>query len=515
MKKLMSVFVAALFAFSAFSGIASAETVKTDDVKIKSRAPKGGFIPAKAITERVDDAEEPMLFSTATGSYNYWEVYNYIETQLSAKAPRIQMWSAGYRIPSEEGSDIYRKVLYDNYDIFVLDFGYTEKDSELWVNSAGYVSYIVPGYYHEDLEEGEAGAVEFIEEKIDEYLDLVEDIPSDDVVGKLLVIHDALCADITYAEEELAEEGTTGRTNNHLRTVYDTFKSGRTVCQGYALTFKAVCDALNERLKEERMAAGASTGGSAAGSAAGSGTAYTSADDIIETSFCTFSAVEESGGNLGHIWNVVKIDGKWYHVDLTWADMDGEVYYNDPKICSQYDYFLRTDNEYMYPADPEYMSSHMAAEGHDWVFYTDEPVTCQDTEYSSGYIFNRVYYGQITYSDGLYNIDYQGWRFRSGSVIATEVLATDPFYDDDYGGSAIMLLVEQPVTFTQRIVSYTDGAMTYNSGPADRTVGTVYNLHEIPVMNTSPGKLLLWKPNTFEPLCRAIDLPVITAATAE
>ena len=42
---------------------------------------------------------------------------------------------------------------------------------------------------------------------------------------------------------------------------------------------------------------------------------------------------------MNHIWNLIKIDGKWYHVDVTWDDpiMDkpGRV---------KHDNFLRSDD---------------------------------------------------------------------------------------------------------------------------------------------------------------------------
>jgi len=39
-----------------------------------------------------------------------------------------------------------------------------------------------------------------------------------------------------------------------------------------------------------------------------------------------------------HMWNMVNLDGKWYHIDVTWDDLDEGV--NE----ISYDYFLKSDN---------------------------------------------------------------------------------------------------------------------------------------------------------------------------
>ena len=41
-------------------------------------------------------------------------------------------------------------------------------------------------------------------------------------------------------------------------------------------------------------------------------------------------------GDWSHLWNIVKLDGKYYHVDVTWMDTD------DPEHVSEY-YFLKSD----------------------------------------------------------------------------------------------------------------------------------------------------------------------------
>ena len=48
--------------------------------------------------------------------------------------------------------------------------------------------------------------------------------------------------------------------------------------------------------------------------------------------------------NNNHIWNLVYIDNKWVHMDLTWDD---PVVPNNPdKNILQHDYFLKTTVEF-------------------------------------------------------------------------------------------------------------------------------------------------------------------------
>jgi len=69
---------------------------------------------------------------------------------------------------------------------------------------------------------------------------------------------------------------------------------------------------------------------------------------------------------MDHAWNLVKIDGKWYHVDLTWDDPtpDGAGYVS-------HRYFLRTDNEMVAGEKPHY----------DW----NSDIACTDTRFSEGF----------------------------------------------------------------------------------------------------------------------------------
>ena len=57
------------------------------------------------------------------------------------------------------------------------------------------------------------------------------------------------------------------------------------------------------------------------------------------------------GDNQPHAWNIVKVDGKWYNIDLTWDD---PVSSNGRQLL-RYDYFLKSDSEFVnHVRNPEY-----------------------------------------------------------------------------------------------------------------------------------------------------------------
>lgn len=97
---------------------------------------------------------------------------------------------------------------------------------------------------------------------------------------KLLFLHDYICNTFDY---------------DNSYTVYDSYtflQKGVGTCRAYTLLFMALLDRLN-----------------------------------IENGFAYSSEME-------HIWNTVKLDGHFYHIDVTWDDMGSRA---------DYTYFLKSD----------------------------------------------------------------------------------------------------------------------------------------------------------------------------
>lgn len=100
-----------------------------------------------------------------------------------------------------------------------------------------------------------------------------------------LAIHDYLVSNVEY-----------GGTEEDAYSAYDALIKGRAVCSGYTESFKTLLDMLGI---ENRVVSG-------------------------------------TGNGEPHSWNMVQLDGEWYHVDVTWDDPingDGSIshsYFNVP-----------------------------------------------------------------------------------------------------------------------------------------------------------------------------------------
>ena len=165
--------------------------------------------------------------------------------------------------------------------------------------SAGYVSAmdgkIISLYpnYTMSAEEYEVARC-FCERQISSVLTLISELKSEVEIAQY--IHDWLCLNFSYDESLLCDN------------MYLFLKEGEGTCQGYTYTYMAML-----------RAAG------------------------VE---CTFAASD----SMSHIWNLVKIDGEWYHVDVTWDD------YPEAFASLEYDSFLESDESIRETAHSDWYS---------------------------------------------------------------------------------------------------------------------------------------------------------------
>lgn len=133
---------------------------------------------------------------------------------------------------------------------------------------------------------------------------------------KVRAICDLMCNELEYNYESL--EGGWSRENHDRNrfagSEYGALVYGMCVCEGYALTFQCLAEALE-------------------------------LDSIV---------VSGETGSGHHAWNLVRVDGQWYHVDVTWMDN------GDPE---------RPDESWLLRSDEEFLTSHWnfnaVGDGHD------------------------------------------------------------------------------------------------------------------------------------------------------
>lgn len=181
-------------------------------------------------------------------------------------------------------------IMYDNSEIFWLT-----GSCSYYVNE-GYVEVVQEYRYTED----EAKQItKKLEDKIDSIISEMPDYKTD--FEKELYLHDYVCDNTIYDEATMETTG---------HTAHSSLLDGKTVCEGYARAVQMLLDEVG-----------------------------------IENHLIIGEASDDSGTDL-HMWNIVKIDGYYYHLDPTWndgafTDAQGYFYFNVPDT-----YIMRTHSDF-------------------------------------------------------------------------------------------------------------------------------------------------------------------------
>ena len=208
---------------------------------------------------------------------------------------KIEQMPLKIRIPyldDDELSDVFEALLYENPEYFFLsDKCKTE------TTSFG-KSYFLPQYimtfseYNEKLNELE-NIKEIIEIK-------TERMQSD--FEKEQIIHDYIIEKCEYVE----------KTGGNYSSVYGCLVNGEASCEGYAKATKLLLDEVG-----------------------------------IENYVAVGTTENEDGVSEGHAWNITKVDGEFYHLDVTWDDPV------EDSIENKYAYFNVNDDEISLTHDVE------------------------------------------------------------------------------------------------------------------------------------------------------------------
>lgn len=211
------------------------------------------------------------------------------------------LWSYSYLNETEK--QIYRVMLNMIRNVYCgwVDLGYVGSDSSgkvarayravtndfpeyYWIPTSYYItsknSNVAIAFQKHELEDGYGYTKdqilrqeEELNAEITRFINKTKNAKTD--FEKELILHDAMCEMIVYGES-----ASTG-SENDAYSIYGALVNRHAVCEGYARAFKLLCK-------------------------------YVGIECILITG--------DSKG-VGHMWNMVKLDNQWYHVDVTWDDL--------------------------------------------------------------------------------------------------------------------------------------------------------------------------------------------------
>ena len=175
-----------------------------------------------------------------------------------------------------------------NINNFVSAYN-TYSTLNITINSLGKINIIINKYYDE-------ATINVINNKVDELIsELITDDMSD--YDKIKTIHDYIINNTIYDKEKEKYLNTDVITQYNSNLAYGPLFEGYGICSGYSDLMSIFLDKLN--IPNYRIS------------------------------------------NDDHVWNLVYVDGKWLHMDLTWDD----PVTNTGEQILNYDYFLIATDE--------------------------------------------------------------------------------------------------------------------------------------------------------------------------
>ena len=211
------------------------------------------------------DAEEnraSILFASASPKNRSSLLYDTLLDGLRNAKEKINLENLGVQVTKEDLNTAFTNIINSNPELFYVKPSYT------YYASGEKVLSIVPQY---------SATGEKLKEQKREYEELVSEILKEVNASwsdfeKVLFVHDYLVKNFRYDPDYLTSKED---------TVYDAYrfmKTGKGVCQAYTL----LAIELFNRL-------GINSG------------------SVVSI-------------DMNHVWNCVELDGKWYHLDITWDD---------------------------------------------------------------------------------------------------------------------------------------------------------------------------------------------------
>jgi len=251
-------------------------------------------------------------------------------------------------ISNEEGSPdrdllwtVFDRVFYDHPEIYYLREGYIRVHK-----NTPYVVGVRPMYA--DIAR-DADAQARFDVAVDTALAQTEGLT--DPVEQMLALYNYLIRTTAYNYDVAVEQS--DNLPREIWTAYGALVLGDTVCKGYALAWKVLMDRLG------------------------------------------IPCLVVCKGDGSHLWNMVQLDGKWYHIDVNRGNnivpvLRGQCVYTD---------FLVTDK-----AMSKHESWFVPGTLYRDAAHYDTAPACTDTKYETGWIFRRdnVFYPMCRDGSGQY-----------------------------------------------------------------------------------------------------------------
>lgn len=216
-------------------------------------------------------------------SYNQLsEKQMYIYDAVIAAAEKLKTdvpLSTVMDISAEDYCEVYQQIYNDEHALFYID---TKMQYAMNTNTKKLASAII---FYKYSDEKIVEMQKAIDKEVQRVLDGMT--PGMTEYDKVKYFYDYLASSVVYDES-----------TENCRDIYGVFVDKKAICGGYSKAFSHLCDKVG-----------------------------------IETATVTGDADGEA-----HMWNMVKIDGQWYNIDITYAVTESEL-----GSYVRYDYFCVTD----------------------------------------------------------------------------------------------------------------------------------------------------------------------------
>lgn len=364
-----------LLILTIFPSCSFAQDIVFNETSPEPCIPLGGVAYGKITAIAVDGAEE-----NSVSFFNTLPFDEYVAQFILASEdlPTEITGLSQYNIKTDSFENIYYDAIMKHPEALLKkECGYSY-DPE-----TGIVLSIRPEYLVLTKAEADT-ARQQMKEEAEKYKSLANKYDTD--LEKLLVIHDKMVADCVYDVRVLSND----TVDDAPETVYyalGVFRDRFAVCQGYSQALYMIAKELG-----------------------------------IEMDFCV-------SDEKNHMWNYVKLDDKWYHMDMTNDDpvvKDGDNLYPREDTRAFHTYFLVSQAGLK---DEIHGSDGRSLSGRTYI--------CDDTRYESDHLFNMLIaftanraedgYFHVSARFGDTPVDFKSKSLYTGAVVASPCIIRESY----------------------------------------------------------------------------------------